>query len=93
MIYRTSRIYASVVTRSIRPYSVSGNFRRMNSAINKIGDENSHQSATALKVVRRTGVATIIIVLCLIFWTSSMSVDVHEPEIHDLTKDVRDAKD
>jgi hypothetical protein len=37
-------------------------------------------------------VATIIIVLCLIFWTSSMSVDVHEPEIHDLTQDVRDAK-
>lgn len=89
-MHRTTRFLTLSIPRTIRPYSTKGTFRRLNSAIDQIGKEDSKHSATALKVVRRAGVVTIVIVLCLIFWTSSMAVDVHEAEIEDLTKDVRD---
>lgn len=73
-----------------RRYSAKGSFQRINSAINKIGDENAPQSATALRIFRKIGGASVVIVLCLLFWASSLNVKELEPELVDLTQDVRD---
>lgn len=66
-------------------------FQNMYASFNRIGDENSKESQMTLKIVRRIGAFSIVTVLCLLFWASSMTEPVYEKvEMPDLKKDVRE---
>lgn len=63
--------------------------------IDDIGKEDTKTSQNTLKTVRWMGGATVIAVLCSLFWASSMSAPVKEKEVDvgDLSKDIRKVKD
>lgn len=81
------------LTCSYRAYSGDSNWKKINAKINRIGDENSQESKKVLSILRKTGGASIIAVICLLLWMSTF-VDVPEKEefeVGDLSKDVRDS--
>lgn len=90
-----TKIMRSVLTssfvKSSRAYSVQAKFQNANKSFNNIGREGSKESKAVLKVFRRIGGVSIIVVLCLLFWASSfIDQPAQKPEILlDLEKDVR----
>lgn len=76
-----------LATRATRHYA-----RRL--VIDRIGDENTKESKATLKAVRMFGAGTVIAVVCLLFWASSMSAPVREElvEVRDLAKDIRESR-
>lgn len=76
---------------ALRNYSLKSRASSMIASYNRIGDENSKESQTTLKIIRRIGAVSVITVLCLLFWASSMVEPTYEKvEVTDLKKDVRE---
>lgn len=76
---------------SRRTYSIKDQGHKVNAYINRIGDEKTKESQATIKAVRMLGAGTVIVVLCSLLWTSTLSAPVKEkiPEYQDLSKDVR----
>lgn len=77
---------------SVRAYSMKDDFKRLNKRINRFGEENTKESEITLKVLRKVGGVSVIIVFCLILWASSrVENPISEPiPLEDLSKDIRD---
>ncbi|CUM50043.1 unnamed protein product [Debaryomyces tyrocola] len=77
---------------SVRAYSMKEDFKRLNKRINRFGEENTKESEITLKVLRKVGGVSVIVVFCLILWASSrVENPINEPiPLEDLSKDVRD---
>lgn len=77
---------------SFRHYSLKAKFKSVSASIDRVGEEDTRESEVTLKIVRRIGAVSIVAVLCLLFWASSMTEPKYEEvvEITDLKKDVRD---
>lgn len=77
---------------SVRAYSMKDDFKRLNKRINRFGEENTKESEVTLRVLRKVGGVSVIIVFCLILWASSrVENPISEPiPLEDLSKDVRD---
>lgn len=76
-----------------RGYVVKEQTKKLNNLVHRIGDEKTAASQNTIKVVRMIGAGSIIVVLCSLFWASSMSAPVKETYIEpvDLSKDVRES--
>lgn len=73
-----------------RSMSVKTQFKSINKKINKIGEEDSKESKTALSLVRKAGALSVVLVLVSLFWNSSMGAPAPSEEpLVDITKDVR----
>lgn len=77
---------------SIRAYSMKEDFKRLNKRINRFGEENTKESEITLKVLRKVGGISVVVVFCLILWASCrVENPISEPiPLEDLSKDVRD---
>lgn len=76
---------------STRNYSIKDQGQKVNSYIKRIGDEKTRESQATIKAVRMLGAGTVIVVLCSLLWTSTLSAPVKEKttDYQDLSKDVR----
>lgn len=74
-----------------RKYSIMSGLKEINKKLDRFGDEDAKESKIALKVLRRLGGVSVIVVICLILWASTIVHDpiVEQEEIQDLSKDVR----
>ncbi|OBA20692.1 hypothetical protein METBIDRAFT_25094, partial [Metschnikowia bicuspidata var. bicuspidata NRRL YB-4993] len=77
---------------SHRAYSVKSKAKDFNKLLDQIGDEKTLASQNTLKYVRRVGAGSIIIVICSLFWASSLTAPVKESpvDVGNLAQDVRD---
>lgn len=75
---------------SIRNISIKQKAKDFNKVLNRIGDEDSEVSRNTMKYLRKIGGVSVIVVLCLILWASSMENVVEQPVPLDLLKDIRD---
>ncbi|CUM47032.1 uncharacterized protein AC631_03013 [Debaryomyces fabryi] len=80
------------LSQGVRAYSIKTSLKQLNKRINRFGEESTRESEITLKILRKIGGVSVIVVLCLILWASTL-VDnpVSEPlPLPDLSKDVRD---
>lgn len=91
MIARSSLRFSRVLISGSRSYSVKKQANKFNKLMDKIGDENTKESQKTIKVIRKIGAGSIIIVICSLLWASTLSAPVKETyeEIPVLSKDVR----
>lgn len=77
---------------ALRTYSIRTQAKKINKYIDRIGDESTKELQRTIKIVRKVGGISIIVVLCSLLWASSLSAPVKEtaPVVPDLTIDVRD---
>lgn len=77
---------------SVRAYSMKDDLKRFNKRLNRFGEENTKESEVTLRVLRKVGGVSVIVVFCLILWASSrVENPISEPiPLEDLSKDVRD---
>lgn len=77
-----------------RAYSVKGRFKEINRRINKFGEEDTKESQATLKILRKIGGVSVIIVICLILLASTFvdNPDFEPIQVLDLSKDVRDPR-
>lgn len=87
---------ASASARALRPagairrYSILDTAKNLNKKLNRIGDENSPESQKTMRLLRKTGGISIIVVFCSIMWASTLNEPVvEEAEVPDLSKDIR----
>mmetsp|Transcript_7561 Transcript_7561/g.7499 ORF Transcript_7561/g.7499 Transcript_7561/m.7499 type:complete len:106 (+) Transcript_7561:57-374(+) len=76
----------------VRAYSIKTGLKQLNKRINRFGEENTRESEVTLKILRKIGGVSVIVVLCLILWASTLIDNpVSEPlPLPELRKDVRD---
>lgn len=86
-----TRPTSSLLYLSRKNYSIKLLGQKVNKYINRIGDEKTKESQATIKAVRMLGAGTVIVVLCSLLWTSTLSAPVKEkiPDYEDLSKDVR----
>ncbi|KAM9938793.1 hypothetical protein OXX80_001711 [Metschnikowia pulcherrima] len=83
---------AQLSTFAIRTYSVKTKAKNFNKFLDRIGDEKTAVSQKTIKAVRMVGAGSIILVICSLFWASSLTAPVKETPVDmgNLTHDVRD---
>lgn len=88
---RTSQ-QGQICLRVQRAYSVKSKAKNLNKLIDRIGDEKTQESQKTIKAIRMVGAGSVVLVLCSLFWASSLSAPVKETpvEIGNLSVDVRD---
>ncbi|GEQ67690.1 hypothetical protein JCM33374_g1355 [Metschnikowia sp. JCM 33374] len=76
---------------SVRAYSVKSRAKSFNKLIDRIGDEKTKESQKTIKAVRMVGAGSVILVICSLFWASSLTAPVKESpvELGNLAQDVR----
>lgn len=91
MLGRSTLQYSRTLLSGSRTYSVKQKAKKLNSLMDRIGDENTKESQKTIKVIRIIGAGSVITVLCSLLWASSVSAPVKEKyeQVPDLTKDVR----
>lgn len=74
-----------------RKFSIIEKSKEFNQYLNKIGEEDSKESESIMKNIRKIGGVSIIVVLCLILWASTLNepVTVETIERIDLSQDIR----
>lgn len=91
-VFRRAHKPAQLLISGSRAYSVKSKAQSFNKLIDRIGDEKTKESQKTIKAVRMVGAGSIVLVLCSLFWASSLTAPVKESpvvEIGNLAQDIR----